>query len=195
MKLGLDFYTRQSVTTIAQELLGKYLVTKIDGKLTAGMISETEAYEGVIDRASHAYNNRRTKRTEVMYSEGGVAYVYLCYGVHHLLNIVTNVQDIPHAVLLRGIIPAEGIKIMEQRRGLNYKGASFSDGPGKAAKALGIRVTHSGCSLLGERIWIEDRGNSLKAGEISISPRIGIPYANEHALWPYRFLFSGKIKP
>jgi len=115
MKLNQEFYIRASVTQIAQELLGKYIFTFIDNKLTAGIITETEAYAGIIDRASHAYNNRRTARTEVMFATGGLAYVYLCYGVHHLFNIVTNQKEIPDAVLLRGIVPVSGIEIMEKR--------------------------------------------------------------------------------
>ncbi|MBM3435973.1 MAG: DNA-3-methyladenine glycosylase [Bacteroidetes bacterium] len=194
MKLGQDFYARSSVTTIARELLGKYIYTNFGGLLTAGMITETEAYEGVIDRASHAYNNRRTNRTEVMYADGGTAYVYLCYGIHHLFNIVTNVKDIPHAVLLRGIKPVEGIKTMESRVGRIFKGAGFSDGPGRAAKALGIKVIHSGMSLTGDVIWIEDKGITVLPDQILTGPRIGIPYANEHALWPYRFLLSNRAE-
>jgi DNA-3-methyladenine glycosylase len=188
MKLDRDFYIRPSVTAIARDLLGKFLYTNVGGKITAGMITETEAYEGIIDRASHAWNNRRTKRTEVMYAEGGVAYVYLCYGIHHLFNVVTNIRDVPHAVLLRGIKPFEGLEIMESRMGKAYPGNGFFDGPGKAAKALGIRVTDSGKSLLGNEIWIEDRGISVDHERIQIGPRIGIHYANEHALLPYRFL-------
>ncbi len=101
MKLNQEFYIRTSVTQIAKELLGKFICTYIDNKLTAGIITETEAYAGIIDRASHAYNNRRTARTEVMYATGGVAYVYLCYGVHHLFNIVTNQKDVPRCSVIK----------------------------------------------------------------------------------------------
>lgn len=195
MKLSQDFYTRSPVTLIAKELLGKYIFTQFEDRITAGMISETEAYEGVTDQASHAYNNRRTNRTEVMYVAGGVAYVYLCYGVHHLFNIVTNIRDIPHAVLLRGIIPVEGIGIMEKRTGKRYNGKGFTDGPGKVSNALGIRVTHSGVSLVSKRLWIEDKGKDIKSDDIIIGPRIGIPYANEDALLQYRFLLSSKVTP
>lgn len=195
MKLDRDFYTRESVTTIARELIGKYIFTNINGMVSSGMITETEAYEGITDRASHAFNNRRTNRTEVMFAEGGVAYVYLCYGVHHLFNIVTNIRDIPHAVLLRGIQPMEGVKFMESRIGKTYRGAGFSDGPGKAAKALGIRVTDTGKSLLGNNIWIEDKGVTVSDDLVQIGPRIGIPYANEHALLPYRFLMKRQSEP
>jgi DNA-3-methyladenine glycosylase len=195
MKLGQDFYTRSSVTLIARELLGKYIFTRFEDRITAGMISETEAYEGITDQASHAYNNRRTTRTEVMFAKGGVAYVYLCYGVHHLFNIVTNNPDIPHAVLLRGIIPAEGISIMEKRTGKKYNGKGFTDGPGKVSQALGIRVAHSGISLSGEMIWIEDKGITVNSNDIKVGPRIGIPYANEDALLQYRFLLSPNMYP
>src|SRR5688572_7863163 len=103
MKLKRDFYTREDVVLVAKELLGKVLCTKWNGKTTSGIITETEAYEGITDRASHAYRGRRTERTEIMYSEGGTAYVYLCYGMHHLFNVVTNKKDIPHAVLIRAV--------------------------------------------------------------------------------------------
>ena len=115
MKLDQAFYTRSSVTKIAKELLGKIIYTQFGGILTGGIITETEAYEGITDKASHAFNERRTDRTEIMYTIGGVAYVYLCYGVHHLFNFVTNQKGIPHAVLLRGIYPIEGIPSMEKR--------------------------------------------------------------------------------
>ena len=117
MILPESFYSRKDVVKIAQELLGKVLVTEFDGVHTAGMITETEAYAGAIDKASHAFGNRRTRRTEVMYNHGGVAYVYLCYGIHHLFNVVTNLQDVPHAILIRAVDPLEGIQIMLERRG------------------------------------------------------------------------------
>src|ERR1017187_7820728 len=116
MKLKREFYLREDVVQIAKELLGKVLFTNIGGKITAGIITETEAYAGITDKASHAYNNRRTPRTETMYAEGGVAYVYLCYGIHHLFNVVTAQKDTPHAVLIRAIKPIEGIPAILKRR-------------------------------------------------------------------------------
>jgi len=192
MKLNQDFYIRSSVTQVAQELLGKYIFTFINNKLTAGIITETEAYAGVIDRASHAYNGRRTTRTEVMYARGGVAYVYLCYGVHHLFNIVTNQRDVPHAVLLRGIYPVSGIEIMEKRVGKKFKDKSFSDGPGKASKALAIQVIHNGENLEGNKIWIEDKGVQINKKDYTQGPRIGVIYAGNDALLPYRYLLTNE---
>src|ERR1051326_6683267 len=116
MKLQRDFYTREDVVLIAKELLGKVLFTKVEGKTTAGIITETEAYAGVSDKASHAYRGRRTARTEIMYSEGGAAYVYLCYGIHHLFNVVTNKKDVPHAVLVRAVRPFDGTPVILKRR-------------------------------------------------------------------------------
>jgi DNA-3-methyladenine glycosylase len=198
MKLTKEFYTRDSVKMIARDLLGKAIVTSFDKKLTAGIISETEAYAGIIDRASHAYNNRRTSRTEVMFSIGGVAYVYLCYGMHHLFNIVTNQKDTPDAVLLRGILPITGIDVMEKRTRKKSFDRSFTNGPGKASKALGINVSHSGESLSGNKIWIEDMGIEINDNDYTTGPRIGVGYAGKDAFLPYRFLLIdeavGRIK-
>ena len=190
MKLNKGFFIREPVTQIAKELLGKYIYTRINGQLAGGIITETEAYAGIIDKASHAYNNCRTKRTEIMYSAGGVAYVYLCYGVHHLFNFVTNQTNIPDAVLLRGIYPTEGISIMEKRvqKKFNHKG--FTDGPGKVSKALGIKVNHTGENLTGENIWVEDKQYNPKQSEIITRTRIGVAYAEEDAELPYRFLLN-----
>lgn len=186
MKLDRSFYIRQDVVQIARELIGKVVFTKFNGKITAGIIIETEAYEGVTDRASHAFNGRRTTRTEVMYSTGGVAYVYLCYGMHSLFNIVTNKQDIPHAILIRGIYPLEGLEVMKKRKeNLNLNRGSGS-GPGKVSKLLGIHYSHSGIDLLGDEIWLEDRGLVLN-DHILTGTRIGVDYAGKDALLPYRF--------
>ncbi|SVE63860.1 uncharacterized protein METZ01_LOCUS516714, partial [marine metagenome] len=129
-KLGIDFYQRENILAISHDLLGKVLCTNFNGSLTAGIIVETEAYAGVADRASHAYGGRRTNRTEVMYSPPGTAYVYLCYGMHHLFNVVTNVEGIPHAVLIRGIEPIEGIDIILQRRKMSKLLPKLTAGPG-----------------------------------------------------------------
>ena len=131
MKLERDFYIRENVVLVAKELLGKVLFTKINGKITAGIISETEAYAGITDRASHAYNNRRTARTEIMFAEGGTAYVYLCYGMHHLFNVVTNKKDIPHAVLIRAIKPIDGIPTILKRRNRKKREAKKAQGKTK----------------------------------------------------------------
>jgi DNA-3-methyladenine glycosylase len=193
MKLNNDFFTRTSVTQIAQELLGKIIFTNIGNELTGGIITETEAYAGITDKASHAYNNRRTARTEIMYADGGVAYVYLCYGFHHLFNFVTNTKDNPDAVLLRGILPSAGLDIMEHRRGKKFSDKGFSDGPGKTSKALGIKTMHSGVSMTGELIWVEDRGIIIKENEYSSLPRIGVHYAGADALLPYRYVLKNEI--
>lgn len=186
MKIERSFYLREDVVQIAKELIGKVVFTKFNGKITAGIIIETEAYEGVTDRASHAFNGRRTTRTEVMYSTGGVAYVYLCYGMHSLFNIVTNKQDIPHAILIRGIYPFEGLEVMKKRKeNLNLNRGSGS-GPGKVSKLLGIHYSHSGIDLLGDEIWLEDRGLVLN-DHILTGTRIGVDYAGKDALLPYRF--------
>lgn len=191
MILPGSFYTRKDVVAIAKELLGKVLVTRFDGVTTSGMIVETEAYAGAADKASHAYGNRRTARTETMYKEGGVAYVYLCYGIHHLFNVVTHVPDIPHAVLIRAIEPIEGIEYMLGRRGKEKLQPSLTAGPGAMSMALGIHTRHTGFSLQGPEIWIEDRGIKIPKKDIVAATRVGVAYAAEDALNPYRFSVKG----
>ncbi len=200
MKLEKDFYLREDVVQISRDLLGKYLFTKIDGKTTAGIITETEAYAGEIDKASHAYNNRRTNRTEIMFAEGGVSYVYLCYGIHHLFNVVTNFKNQPHAVLIRAVKPAEGLKTILERRNLEptkeqidfvLKGKKkIAGGPGTVSQAMGIRTKHSGLDLTKNVIWIEDRGIQIQSKDIIIGPRVGVDYAEEDAKLPYRFIVN-----
>lgn len=190
MILPESFYARKDVVKIARELLGKVLVTEFDGVLTSGIIVETEAYAGATDKASHAYGNRRTKRTEVMYMHGGAAYVYLCYGIHHLFNVVTNVQDVPHAILIRAIEPLEGIETMLTRRGKDKLTPSLTAGPGAMSMALGIDTGHTGASLQ-EQIRIEDRGIKVPGKDIVAATRVGVAYALGDALRPYRFFIKG----
>jgi len=185
-KIPKDFYLRDDVLTISRELLGKVLCTQINNSITRGIIVETEAYNGVTDRASHAFGGRRTNRTEIMYQMGGLSYVYLCYGIHHLFNIVTNLKDIPHAVLIRAIEPIDGIDIMMKRRSFNEMKNSLSSGPGVASKALGIEVKHTGIDLTNNQIWVEDHGITVKESEIVKSPRVGVDYAGEDAKLPWR---------
>ncbi|NOZ08362.1 MAG: DNA-3-methyladenine glycosylase [FCB group bacterium] len=185
--LPLSFYLREDVLLISRELLGKFLVTRFDGHLTSGMIIETEAYRGPEDRASHAFGNRRTARTEVMFQKGGRAYIYLCYGIHHLFNVVTNVEGTPHAVLIRALQPEDGIETMLDRRGKTVAITSLCAGPGSLARALGLHYRYSGTPLDGDVIWIEDRGVDPLAEDIVASSRIGVDYAGEDAKLPWRF--------
>lgn len=190
MKLPAEYYTNTNVAFLAQDLLGKILFTDLDGSITAGIIVETEAYFGVEDKASHAYRNRRTKRTEIMYKEGGHSYVYLCYGIHHLLNIVTSIEDDPKCVLVRSIEPLYGVAEMEMRRKMSATKPMISSGPGSLTKALGINLSFNGEDLTKNRIWIEDHGFDYMPYQISMAPRIGIDYAEEHALLPLRFFVN-----
>jgi DNA-3-methyladenine glycosylase len=190
MVLTADFYQRPNVLTIARELVGKVIITRLEGATTVAMITETEAYAGITDRASHAWNGRRTARTGVMYAPGGVAYVYLCYGIHHLFNVVTNVQDIPHAVLIRAVEPLEGIETMMLRRGSNEVTPQLTAGPGSLSVALGINTTHSGIGLYNSAITIEDRQTGITAAMLTATPRIGVAYAGADALLPYRFFLT-----
>ena len=188
-KLTADFYEREDVLAISRELLGKVLCTNFDGKLTSGIIVETEAYAGITDKASHAYRGRRTNRTETMYTIGGSAYVYLCYGIHHLFNVVTNVEGVPHAVLIRAVQPLDGIDIMLSRRNLKNMSNRLTAGPGILSQAMDISVHSSGQSLLDKQMWIENRENNnpLKDFNIISSPRVGVQYAGKDASNPWRF--------
>lgn len=189
-KLPIEFYQREDVVQIARELLGKILVTEWDGERTAGRIVETEAYAGESDKASHA-SKGRTNRTEVMFNEGGKAYVYLCYGIHQMFNIVTNVKDVPHAILIRAVEPLEGIDMMLRRTGKKVADHTLTRGPGNVGKALGFHTSQCGFSLLEETLFIADDGFQLSAEKIGVSPRIGVAYAQEDALRPYRFFVKG----
>ncbi|WP_118976327.1 DNA-3-methyladenine glycosylase [Taibaiella koreensis] len=190
-KLDATYYRNRDVLFLAKDLLGKVLVTHAEGKLTSGLIVETEAYAGVVDKASHAYGGRRTRRTGPLYAGGGIAYVYLCYGIHHLFNIVTSIEEEPHAVLLRAVVPLEGTEWMEARRGMPATRVAISSGPGAAAKALGIDLAFNGRSLTGDDIRIEDRGIHYPAEAIAAVPRVGVAYAKEDALLPWRFFVKG----
>ena len=184
MKLSAGFYRERDALIAARDLIGKALFTSIGGVRTAGIITETEAYMGEPDRASHASGGRRTKRNEVMYADGGVAYVYLCYGMHHLFNVVVREKDEPQAVLVRAVHPLIGTEAMRERRGT---GTLTTGGPGTLTQALGIRTELNGEDLTGERVWLEDVGVKVREQDVLIGPRIGVDYAGEDALLPYRF--------
>ncbi|MBS0615496.1 MAG: DNA-3-methyladenine glycosylase [Verrucomicrobia bacterium] len=177
-----DYFLSDDVVAIARSLIGKHLFSTIGGELTGGRIIETEAYRGPDDRACHAFGGRRTKRTEVMFHEGGVAYVYLCYGIHPLLNVVTGPKDHPHAVLIRALKPTHGLEIMRNRRGNKE---NLCRGPGVLTQALGITLEHNGLPLCAPPLWVEERETNDLV--IQSSPRIGVDYAGEDALLPWRF--------
>jgi DNA-3-methyladenine glycosylase len=185
-KLPRDFYTRSNVLEVARDLLGKKLVVPgKNGARVAGIIVETEAYRGPEDRASHAYNGRRTNRTETMYGIGGTAYVYFVYGMYHQFNVVTNVADVPHAILVRAVEPSEGLDIMRRRR----RGRSeyeLTSGPGRVCLAMGIDRQLDKADLLGDRVWLED-GISISPRQIARGPRVGIDYAEAWVEKPWRF--------
>lgn len=193
VRLSDTFFRRKDVVAVSRELLGKYLMTNFDGQLTGGRIVETEAYRGPDDKACHAHLNRYTERTKVMFAPGGTAYIYLCYGIHHLFNVVTAREGMPHAVLIRAIEPTDGIPLMQQRRGMNTLKPQLTAGPGVMSKALGIHRSYTGLSLTGpdSHIWIEDRGEVIPENEIASGPRIGVDYAEECKDWPWRFWIRG----
>lgn len=185
-KLPLSFYLREDVLVIAKELLGKVLVTNWDGEITSGRIVETEAYAGELDNASHA-SKGRTSRTEVMFGSGGRAYVYLCYGIHQMFNIVTSKEGEPHAILIRAIEPLEGKEIMLERTGKKIGDETVTSGPGRVGRALGFHTSQCGLSLQSDELFIADDGYKVKEAAIVSSPRIGVDYAGDHAEWHYRF--------
>lgn len=186
IKIKEDFYQRKNVVLIARELLGKGLFTNINGIITGGIIVETEAYSWK-ERGCHAYNKRKTNRNAVMFQNGGLSYVYLCYGMHNLFNVVTNVAEEPDAVLIRAIEPLEGVAEMKLRRGDSINKFHLTSGPGKLSRALGIDRTFSGKSLVDNEVWLEDLGNKISSKNIIASARIGIDYAGFDALLPWRF--------
>ena len=191
MKLSRGYYLDEDVVAIARDLIGKTLVTNFEEGITAGIITETEAYAGIHDRASHAWGGRRTKRTEVMFGEGGIAYVYLCYGIHSLFNIVTGLENIPNAVLIRGINAIRGIEIMRNRFAGNLPLNGRINGPGRVSRALAINTGHNGTNLTGNNIWLENNANPQIQLKVTSHCRIGIDYAGEDAFLPYRFLLNG----
>ncbi len=191
MILPPSFYQSEDVVGIARALIGKLVFTRIDNELTGGIIVETEAYKGPEDRGSHAHQMRRTARNESMYSEGGTAYVYICYGIHNMLNVVTNRAGIPHAVLIRAIEPLTGIRTMVERRGILHFTKRICAGPGSLAKALGISKAQDGISLLGKELWLEDQDMPLNEEEIIAAPRVGMNFDGPYKSIPWRFYLKG----
>ena len=186
-KIPVSYYKNSDTLELSKDILGKKLVTKVNNQITSGIIVESEAYLGVADRASHAFDNKLTSRTSIMYEEGGISYIYLCYGMHSLFNIVTNNKGIPEAILIRAIKPIDGISMMCKRRNMKEKSYNLTNGPGKLSQALGITKKLNRQSLHGDDIWLEDIKISFKNNNILSSPRIGVDYAGTDAKLPYRF--------
>ncbi len=184
------FFQGADTAFLAQSLLGKVLSTEFNGQLTAGKITEVEAYLGASDRACHAFDYRRTARTETMFLPGGHTYIYLCYGIHHLFNVVTHQQNEPHAILIRAVEPVLGIEIMMERRKMAKVKPSLSAGPGSMSQALGITTAHNQMKINEGPIRIEDWGFRVKKSEIVAKNRIGVDYAGEHASWALRFFLK-----
>lgn len=181
---------------ISRDLIGMILCTRMNGVVTAGRIVETEAYGGITDRASHAWGGRLTERTETMYRAGGVCYIYLCYGIHHLFNVVTGPKGRPDAVLIRALEPVSGIETMLQRRGLDRVQRRVAGGPGLVTQSLGLTTKQDGLSLIhSKKIWLETDETKEKVQEgdhnIIASPRVGVDYAGEDAARPWRFRLKG----
>ncbi len=187
-KTPLSFFRTDNVQNIAQALLGKIIYTNINGNISSALITETEAYQGPEDKASHAYNNKRTSRTDIMYHGGGCCYVYLCYGIHYLFNIVTSKKDIPHAVLIRSGLVHSGSESIKTRRGRKIPFSKLLHGPGNFSKGLGIDMIFNGMKMNNNSIWIEDNPN--KYFLIESTQRVGVDYAEEDALLPWRYILK-----
>jgi DNA-3-methyladenine glycosylase len=184
--LPISFYSRPDVTEISRDLLGKRLCSHVDGVFTSGIIIETEAYCGRNDKACHANNGKRTPRTEVMFGNPGHAYIYLCYGIHHLFNVVTNRKGLADAVLVRAVLPESGIGVMKERRNRDDI-PNLANGPGKFTCALGITTSLNRHSLNNPPVWIENTDYKVDPYQVTKSKRIGIDYAGDDAnrLWRY----------
>ena len=190
MKLSHGFYIREDAIEVSRDLLGKLLVVPAaEGARVSGLIVETEAYLGVIDKAAHSYGGRRTARNEITYAAGGYVYVFFVYGMYYQLNIVTGITNQPHVSLIRAVEPVEGIEIMRNRRG-KMQDTNLTSGPGKLCIAMGIDRGFNGEDLTGERIWVE-KFRSFGNDDIASGPRVGIDYADEFAEMPWRFWVKG----
>ncbi len=187
MVLPPSFYQGQPVTELASQLLGCVLFSNVDGDVTAGKIVETEAYWGPEDRGSHAWNGRRTPRNEIMYAAGGLLYMYICYGIHDMVNIVTGPEGSSDALLIRALEPTEGIERMRERRQVHHDDQRLCKGPGALAQAMGLKKTHNGASLQGPFAWIERGPDAVSSTEIAASPRIGMNFEGPYQLVPWRF--------
>ena len=193
--LSESFYLNDDVLTIARDLIGKKLCTEDTyGNVVSGMITETEAYKAPEDKASHAHNFKRTKRTETMYLPGGHAYVYLIYGIHHLFNVVTGPKDLPHAVLIRAVEPVSGEEIMLKRRNQKKITPKLSAGPGRLSDAMAIDMKLNRQNLRENSkgnplVWIE-HFKDFSDVEIESSPRVGINYAEEYVNKPWRYFLK-----
>jgi len=192
-KLERDFYTRADTLAVARELLGKRLVVPAGARRrVSARIVEVEAYLGVEDRAAHSFGGRRTRRTETMYAVGGTVYVFFVYGMHHQFNVVTGPEGLPHAVLVRAVEPEEGVELMRERRAV-AKERELTSGPGKLCRALGLDLTFDGADLTGARVWVEETGAKFRPDEIASGARIGVAYAGEDALKPWRFWVKDNV--
>lgn len=191
--LSPAYYNEGNTVGIAKSLLGKVLIHETPEGLCAGVIVETEAYLGESDKAAHVYNGRRTKRTETMYGPAGHAYIYLCYGIHSMLNVVTHREGIPQAVLIRALHPWKGIELMRQRRNKKKLDASLTRGPGSLCQAMGIHYSQDNTPLWSTHLKIEDWGLHIAENNILSGTRIGVAYAQEDALRPYRFWIKDNL--
>jgi DNA-3-methyladenine glycosylase len=190
--LPTDFYLRP-VTIVAQELLGKVIITCIDGHYTKSLIVETEAYEYPFDKGSHTYLHRRTPKNESMYLKGGHLYIYTCYGIHDMMNIVTEDENSGTAVLIRAVEPIEGLEIMQKRRNCFKNDHTLTGGPGKVCEALGIKKQHDALKLNGSQSEILIISHTDNPSYLCVCPRVGMSSrVAECANYPYRYYINSR---
>ncbi|WP_405369373.1 DNA-3-methyladenine glycosylase [Nonlabens sp. Asnod2-A12] len=190
-KIPASYYQQEDVVAIAKDLIGKKIVSNINDQLTSGIITETEAYRGYDDKACHAHLGKFTDRTKVMYEDGGVAYVYLCYGIHNLFNIITNSKDQADAILIRAVEPVDGVEVMLERRNKLKLDKTLTSGPGNFSKAFALDKSHYGAFLTGDLVWVEENDQfRFRESEITTTTRIGINYAQEDKDLPWRFYLN-----
>ena len=185
-KLAKEIYQTDGIT-LAKRLLGCRLVHKTPEGRVGGIIVETEAYMGLTDDAAHSYRGRPEGRVNIQYGPGGFSYIYLIYGMHSCMNVVANAPGVPEAVLIRALMPDEGLEQMRLRRPKAKQDRQLCSGPGKLCAALGITRAQYGLDLTGDTLWIEDRAQEPP---ITASPRIGVEYAKECGQKPWRFTIT-----
>lgn len=196
MRIEREFFNRDA-RIVAKDLLGKVLVRKTNGKELKGIIVETEAYIGSIDKASHAYGGRKTKRTETLYREAGTAYVYFIYGMHNCFNVITNKSGVAEGVLIRALEPLNDFEYLSQKRFEksytelnNAQKRGLTNGPAKLTKAFNITMEENKVDMLSsDELYIADF--DYKVGEVVETTRIGIDYAEEAKDFLWRYYIKG----
>ena len=198
MTLERSFYERNTLI-VAKELLGCILVHITPEGVTKGRIVETEAYMGPEDKGAHSYRGRHTPRMDPLYKTGGFAYIYQLHGYNYCINVVTQKENTPQAVLIRALEPVEGLELMARRRKIDItdikksKLKNLTNGPSKLCQAMNINTSQNGIDLCGDEVFITNHAGLRSNEEIIAAPRIHIDYAEEYRDKLWRFLLRGNI--